>query len=279
MRKIITLFSFVITVFLQANAQEQWNAVKVFDLDTDEAASVYNMYIDSVETTNGDAVFCFQTDSKLIKTDFNGEVIDATVNPYPHFTVFNGDTLICRDKDVINASSGDTVYHSIYYCRRIAASSSEAYVFIQNPYRNGKPSYVITLDQRVRHSTYLFAALCCSKSELYIIEHQDSVQGSLFIFNENTREKIKTIHTVKDPRGIAVYRGTLYVYSGTDKAVYRLESAGGTTVVKPTQTQIEALQTVYYNLLGEETDSPSGLTIVVTRYSDGSVRTEKKLFR
>jgi hypothetical protein len=26
-------------------------------------------------------------------------------------------------------------------------------------------------------------------------------------------------------------------------------------------------------------DSPAGLTIVVTRYSDGTVRTEKKLFK
>ena len=35
----------------------------------------------------------------------------------------------------------------------------------------------------------------------------------------------------------------------------------------------------YYNLAGQRTDTPSGLTIVVTRYSDGSVRREKKLFR
>ena len=34
----------------------------------------------------------------------------------------------------------------------------------------------------------------------------------------------------------------------------------------------------YYDLLGRRMNSPSGLTIVVTRFSDGSVRTEKKLF-
>ncbi|MBO4560922.1 MAG: hypothetical protein J5705_03010 [Bacteroidaceae bacterium] len=36
---------------------------------------------------------------------------------------------------------------------------------------------------------------------------------------------------------------------------------------------------VYYNMSGSEVDSPSGLTIVVTRYSDGSVHSEKKFFR
>lgn len=40
----------------------------------------------------------------------------------------------------------------------------------------------------------------------------------------------------------------------------------------------EITETLYYNLLGNKVDSPSGLTIVVKRYSDGTVRTEKKLF-
>ena len=35
----------------------------------------------------------------------------------------------------------------------------------------------------------------------------------------------------------------------------------------------------YYDLLGRHLESPSGLTIVVTHYSDGSIKTEKKLFR
>lgn len=47
--------------------------------------------------------------------------------------------------------------------------------------------------------------------------------------------------------------------------------------VRSTSTDIK--ETFYYNLSGRKTDSPSGLTIVVTRYSDGTVRTEKKLLR
>ncbi len=40
----------------------------------------------------------------------------------------------------------------------------------------------------------------------------------------------------------------------------------------------EIMETQYYNLSGSKIESPSGLTIVVTRYSDGTIRTEKKLF-
>ena len=62
-------------------------------------------------------------------------------------------------------------------------------------------------------------------------------------------------------------------------AIRRGSSTGGTTnaeiiVSNPTRTAID-----YYNLTGQKTDSPSGLTIVVTRYSDGTVRSEKGLFR
>ena len=42
--------------------------------------------------------------------------------------------------------------------------------------------------------------------------------------------------------------------------------------------QKEILETQYYNLSGQRISAPSGLTIVVTRYSDGTVRTEKRLF-
>ena len=35
----------------------------------------------------------------------------------------------------------------------------------------------------------------------------------------------------------------------------------------------------YFNLKGQRINAPTGLTIVITRYSDGSVRTEKKLFK
>ena len=44
------------------------------------------------------------------------------------------------------------------------------------------------------------------------------------------------------------------------------------------KTEVSKTSEFFYDLLGRRINSPSGLTIVVTRYSDGSVRTEKKLF-
>ena len=54
-------------------------------------------------------------------------------------------------------------------------------------------------------------------------------------------------------------------------------SGSGTTDIKdPSASMISER---YFDMLGRIVDSPSGLTIVVTRYSDGSTRTEKKLFK
>jgi len=57
-----------------------------------------------------------------------------------------------------------------------------------------------------------------------------------------------------------------------------IEFGSGTTSIKENVANVEELSTQYFDLLGRKIDSPSGLTIVVTRYSDGTVHTEKKLF-
>ena len=83
MRRVITLFA-LLFIGLYSNAQDSWNAVKVFELDAED--DVYSIYIDSVGTSGGNAVFCFQTDStnKLIKTDFKGDIIEVTVGEVIH---------------------------------------------------------------------------------------------------------------------------------------------------------------------------------------------------
>ena len=48
-----------------------------------------------------------------------------------------------------------------------------------------------------------------------------------------------------------------------------------TTMVN--ESKVIAVETKYYNLLGRNINEPSGLTIVVTRYSDGTIHTEKQL--
>ena len=53
-----------------------------------------------------------------------------------------------------------------------------------------------------------------------------------------------------------------------------------TTLVKYVHNDnIQPEGRTYYNLSGSKTNNPLGITIVVTRYSDGSIITEKKLFR
>ena len=243
----------------------QWNAVKVFDLDTVFADSVYNMYIDSVRTTNGDAVFCFQSDSNLIRTDFNGKLINKSVNPYKYFAILNGDTLITERNGVKNVTSGDYIFKTSdwYSYGPIAASSSGIYVSLYM-------EYVLNCLNNKAITTGRIYGLCCSRDGVYILGN-----NWLTFYDANNRDN--ATHSVPDPYGIAEYRGSLYVYSRTEKAVYRLESLGETTVVKSSPAHV--LQTVYYNLLGEKIDSPSGLTIVITRFSDGSTKTEKQLFR
>ena len=61
--------------------------------------------------------------------------------------------------------------------------------------------------------------------------------------------------------------------------VYQLIFWSSTTDVKTADNEPQEIGIKYYDLLGSPMDSPSGLTIVVTYYSDGTVRTEKKLFK
>ena len=56
-------------------------------------------------------------------------------------------------------------------------------------------------------------------------------------------------------------------------------TGGSTTIVKEILSNNKETETLYYNINGQQIDNPAGLTIVVTRYSDGTVRTEKRLFR
>ena len=77
-----------------------------------------------------------------------------------------------------------------------------------------------------------------------------------------------------------LYETGLFASSEPDLMSVINKSNGGTpTLVDETAIQpVQVLETKYYNITGQTTDSPSGLILVVTRYSDGTVSTEKKLF-
>ena len=283
MRKIVTLFVIAISVLEYSNAQDTWNAVKVFEL-TDAAGNVGKMYIDSIGSSDGDAVFCFHTkiDSfdKIIRTDFDGNLIDVTNSPsYSYFTVFNGDTIYINYPGgaIVNATNGDTIYKSDTFDPiGIASSSTGLYTHLRHSYRSPIPPVVNVMTGIGIYNTWsTLSGLCCGEGVVYILELQNDNSLLTYVY-EDLSDRNQAIVSVDNPNGIGVYRGSLYVYSQTDKAVYRLEPSEGTAV---NSVYKDILETTFYNLAGVAVDKPSGLTIVVTRYTDGSIRTEKKLFK
>lgn len=273
-----TLLSFS---FLQINATDTLKVVKVFELDANVSGNVYNFYIDSVGTIQGQDTFCFQVGeegsdtTKLIKTDFEGKALEILDNPYSRFTVFNGDTLFCRDSVVINATTGESlckVDYRIMGIPMITSSVSNVFVFIPNATRGYQ--YIINqTTHQIVYQTYNHGlpGLCCGKGFLFVIDY-----GELKYCLEDGSKLNEAVIPISNPRGIAEYKGSLYVYSFDDRSVYRLDMPEIVTSVRCNPA--EPTQTIYYNLSGVKTDKPEGLTIVVTRYSDGTVRAEKKLF-
>ena len=278
-----TLLSFS---FLQINATDTLKVVKVFELDANVSGNVYNFYIDSVGTVQGKDTFCFQIGeegsdtAKLIKTDFEGKVLEILDNPYSRFTVFNGDTLFLRNSIVINATTGDSLYvsnHSIMGTPMITSSVSNVFAFIPNNTRGYQYIVNVTAHQVV-YQTFIHGlpGLCCGKGFLFVIDYDDDSYRLKYCLEDGSKLN-EAVIPISNPRGIAEYKGSLYVYSFDDRSVYRLDMPENVTSVRCNPA--EPAQTIYYNLSGVKTDKPEGLTIEVTRYSDGSVRAEKKFFR
>ena len=273
MKRIISLLALALTVLLQANAQEQWNAVKVFDFDAED--KVYNMYIDSVGGADGGDVFCFQTDStnRLIKTDLSGDIIQFSDNPYRAFTVFNGDTLVpVRDSvrsAVINLQSGDSLFISSYDWRCLSAitsNSSAVYVVFMTPYRV-ENRFVIIDCIKGKHicNTISPSGICCSEEGVYYI-----TGGFVNYVDVNGENRVQKTYLVKDPAGITYYKGSLYLYSNADKAVYRLQPSDETEVYSVISSEVNS-EPVHYGLDGKRID-PSTPGIHIVRYPDGTVK-------
>ena len=284
MKKILSLIVMVVSVLIQTNAQGTLSAVKVFEPDTIGIGGLSDMYIVSVGAKEEGAWFCFYTmkDSiwKILRTDIEGRVIDLTDKPAYTYTVYNGDTLYIDPHGImVNAASGDTITNGVGVTVGIAASPSGIYVFRFYPGKRTIPYYVTeilnhnTLWRFENTGTINVNGFCYGEGVVYILMGK----AKLTYMNEDGSNRREVIVPVEDARGMGVFGGSLYVYSQTDNAVYRLDPPEVVTSVSSNRAGVE--QTAYYNLLGEKTDAPSGLTIVVTRYNDGSIRTEKKLFR
>ena len=159
----------------------------------------------------------------------------------------------------------------------ITSSVSNVFAFIPNNTRGYQ--YIVNVTTlQVVYQTYHheLPGFCCGKGFLYVIDYENESCRLKYCLEDGSKLN-EAVIPLKDPIGIAEYKGSLYVYCLDDRSVYRLDMPENVTSVRCNPA--EPAQTIFYNLSGVRTDKPEGLTIVVTRYSDGTVRAEKKFFR
>ena len=101
--------------------------------------------------------------------------------------------------------------------------------------------------------------------------------GGIAEFNSWKYDVPKTLDVLTVSKSI--FETGLVVYSKpVTTAVYKVIFWGPSSNVEKIVESTKEIGTQYYNLSGQRIDTPTGLTIVVTRYSDGTVRTEKRLY-
>ena len=234
MRKIITLFAIAASVILTVYAQDSLKAVKMFEIDTVGIGSLSRMYVDSVGAKDESAVFYFyskiDSNEKIIRTDIEGNIIDITDSPaYSCYTVYNGDTLYIDDHGtMVNATSGDTIT-SVGVPQGFAASPSGIFVLHCNVGKRTIPYYL----QNILNNNTLWSfknqgvlnvsGFCYGEGKVYMLTRMNGGMGKLTYMNEDGSDRKQVIVPVLNASGIGVYRGSLYVYSKTENAVYRIE--------------------------------------------------------
>lgn len=281
MRKIVTLFAIAASVILNVYAQDSLKAVKMFEIDTVGIGSLSRMYVDSVGAKDESAVFYFyakiDSNEKIIRTDIEGNIIDITDSPaYSCYTVYNGDTLyIDVHGIVVNAANGDTIT-SVGAPAGFAASSFGIFVF--HCYPPGKRTVTYDLQDILNNNTLWsfknqgmlkVSGFCCGEGKVYILEPLDVGMGKLTYMNEDGSNRKQFIIPVLGASGIGVYRGSLYVYSKTENAVYRIEPSDETRVYSVFETGTSS-EPVHYGLDGRKI-GPSAPGIHILRFPDGRV--------
>ena len=278
-RKIALLYVFILSAFF-AHSQTVFNAVKVFELDTD---SVYNFYIDTIGTGSGNAEFCFQTvTGKLVKTDSQGSILSITDNPYTYFTVFNGDTLILNDLKVEN-TKGDSIASVLregeknlesFESQYIAATSSGIYVYWGRTTRYSYSDQVRNLFEELSIPVFwtpCIVGLCVYGGIVYGISLLNECVSLTYAKErtENQKAYSDADVNIKSPAGIAGYQGFLYVYSNADKALCRLEQSDQTQVNSIGKSNTEE-KISSYGLDGKRVE-PLSTGIQIRTNADGTV--------
>ena len=276
-KKIALLYVFILSAFV-AHSQTVFNAVKVFELDTD---SVYNFYIDTIGTGSGNAEFCFQTvTGKLVKTDSQGSILSITDNPYTYFTVFNGDTLILNDLKVEN-TKGDSIScvlkegetRTTFESHYIVASSLGIYVYWGHTTRYSYSDQVRNLFEELNIPVFwtpCIVGLCVYDGIVYGISLLNECVSLTYAKErtENQKAYSDADVNIKSPAGIAGYQGFLYVYSNADKALCRLEQSDQTQVNSIDKSNTEE-KISSYGLDGKRVE-PLSTGIQIRTNTDGS---------
>ena len=112
------------------------------------------------------------------------------------------------------------------------------------------------------------SGLCCGEGVVYILEPQNDNSLLTYVY-EDISGKNQAIVPVDNPNGMGVYRGSLYIYSQSDKAVYRLESPSKTSVYSITELKANS-DPIHYGLNGRMIES-SAPGIHILKYPDGKV--------
>ena len=238
-RKLLIFFLFAMPLLAtgQTSSDIKWKAKKVFEFDKD---NVYNLYIDTIDGTDKKVEFCFQTTTgELVKTDNTGKIQKIVNNPYTYFTLFQGDTLILNGTYITDEKGYILSVLDNDNCRYsyIAASTSKIYVqhlfelfgsWIGNIFTIANGSVSGNLSAMTSFSDYSLTGLCCSKKALFAVICSQDKKGTLLYGIEGDKNFLyRDDIPVIAPAGVAEYEGFLYVFSNSDKALYRLETPEG----------------------------------------------------
>lgn len=172
---------------------------------------------------------------------------------------------------------------AIITARRIYITRSTYEYILNHPEVEENVNPFLKYPYSQRHETFFFNNIVCfpetqiapaiidsiCSSLCLSIKHDENYDGPPYVFVSSSKDF--DIFDVSNKLYDTGY--FLYVYLDQFMPYY----LSGQTIIAPSSSETQ--DELYYNLSGEVKDPPSGLTIVVTRYSDGSVKTEKKLFK
>ena len=275
----------LLCVCICLRAQKSISTIKIFQTYID---SVYNFYIDSINTVSGGVVFCFQTTTgKLIKTDFEGNILSNLRNPYSFFTFFNGDTIILKDS-VIVKTTNDTIATVKFYspakpfqCKYLTASTSDIFTYLDSIGWSCHVQRVFakTISERLLFYIGSLSGLCYYQERVYALQSNISSNNGRIVSKKlnNNEDTDITIIPIIDPVGISGYNGCLYVFSNDDKCLYRIVTSEETNInsVKEQRTERESI----HRGLDGKVISPSVPGIHIIKYPDNTVKKSRVSFQ